>query len=56
MCVDASNWSHYGKGIFNNCGKKLNHAVLLVGYDAAGNWIVRNSWSKRWGEQGFIRL
>jgi cathepsin L len=57
ICVDASNWSAYRSGVFSNCGTTtLNHAVTLVGYQADGTWIVRNSWGTSWGEQGFIRL
>jgi len=56
VCLDASNWSLYKSGVFSNCGKTLNHAVLLVGYEDSGNWIVKNSWGAGWGEKGFIRL
>lgn len=57
ICIDASNWSLYRSGVFSNCGTKtLNHAVLAVGYQADGVWIVRNSWGASWGEQGYIRL
>lgn len=53
--VDASNWSTYRSGVFSNCGKSINHMVLLVGV-LGGNWKVKNSWGASWGEQGFIRL
>ena len=57
ICIDASNWSAYRTGVFSNCGNTtLNHAVTLIGYQADGTWIVRNSWGTTWGEQGFIRL
>jgi len=29
------------------------HAVLLVGYQADGSWIVRNSWGPSWGISGY---
>lgn len=33
------------------------HAICIVGYDdAAGCWIVKNSWSKSWGDGGFCRI
>ncbi|KAL4468371.1 hypothetical protein ABPG72_012265 [Tetrahymena utriculariae] len=38
VLVDASNWSSYSQGVFNNCGNvTINHAVLLVGYDQSGS-------------------
>ncbi|NDW60087.1 hypothetical protein G0P98_26810 [Yangia sp. PrR004] len=56
VAVDATNWSSYKSGTFSNCAKSLNHAVLAVGYDASGNWIVKNSWGTTWGVKGFITL
>jgi len=33
------------------------HAVLAVGYDdAAQRFIVRNSWGKGWGVQGYFTM
>lgn len=54
--MDASNWSAYRSGIFNNCATNTNHAVLLVGVLDNGVWKVKNSWGSTWGEQGFIKL
>ena len=56
VAIDASNWSFYYRGIFNNCGTTfLNHAVLLVGANATF-WRIKNSWGTGWGESGYIRL
>lgn len=29
------------------------HCVLIVGYQADGTWIVRNSWGSDWGDHGY---
>lgn len=55
VSVDANKWSPYKSGIFNNCGKSLDHDVLLVGV-SDDSWKIKNSWGKSWGENGFIRL
>ena len=55
VAVDATNWSPYKSGVFNNCKTALNHGVLLVG-STDQYWKIKNSWSATWGEQGFIRL
>lgn len=55
VAVDASRWSTYSSGIFNNCGTALNHMVLLTAMDT-DFWRAKNSWGTAWGERGFIRL
>ena len=50
---------HYRQGIYSHvAGRQLAlHAVCVVGYDdAEGFWIVKNSWSPNWGDQGFGRI
>jgi len=56
VAVDASNWSNYKGGDFNNCGKSLNHGVLLTGVSAKGVWTIKNSWGTSWGNAGYINL
>ena len=55
VAVDASNWSPYRSGVFNNCASSVNHGVLLVA-STSSYWTIKNSWGTAWGESGFIRL
>jgi xylem cysteine proteinase len=56
--ADQAAWQSYAGGVVaKNCGDTLDHAVLLVGYDATSDsWIVKNSWGTTWGEAGYIRI
>ena len=65
VSVDAHsiNFYQYASGIFNDykCGTNVNHATLIVGYgvkQSTGNeyWIMKNSWSTYWGEEGYMRV
>jgi len=62
VAVDATAFQFYSGGILTakKCNfRQLNHGVTLVGYGEEKGvkfWIVRNSWGKRWGEQGHLRV
>ena len=55
VAVDATNWATYKSGTFSNCATKLNHGVLLVGMND-DYWTIKNSWSTKWGLEGYIHL
>ncbi|KAL0917546.1 hypothetical protein M5K25_012612 [Dendrobium thyrsiflorum] len=54
----------YKKGVYKSdkCGSSpmdVNHAVLAVGYGVEGGvpyWIIKNSWGKDWGDNGFFKM
>ncbi|RMB94161.1 hypothetical protein DUI87_28966 [Hirundo rustica rustica] len=60
----TSNFMHYRKGVYSNprcehTPDKVNHAVLAVGYgeeDGTPYWIVKNSWGRLWGMQGYFLI
>jgi cathepsin L len=50
----------YKSGVYSGCPSSfskslssLNHAVVIIGYDVDGNYIVKNSWGTSWGMNGF---
>jgi cathepsin F len=57
VCVDASSWQLYQKGVLQQCGRTIDHCVQITGYSTQNNlkvWNVRNSWGADWGVQGYI--
>jgi C1A family cysteine protease len=65
ITVDASShaFNYYSSGIFDDavaCGTQLDHAIAAIGYGIDGDgtpyFLVRNSWSTYWGDQGYIRM
>lgn len=68
ISLDASqpSFKFYSEGVYKEkkCLTKkgqLDHAVLVVGYgtdklSGEDYWLIKNSWSKYWGEDGYIRM
>eukprot|EP00421_Protoceratium_reticulatum_P055199 CAMPEP_0168498718 /NCGR_PEP_ID=MMETSP0228-20121227/73419_1 /TAXON_ID=133427 /ORGANISM="Protoceratium reticulatum, Strain CCCM 535 (=CCMP 1889)" /LENGTH=393 /DNA_ID=CAMNT_0008515621 /DNA_START=37 /DNA_END=1215 /DNA_ORIENTATION=- len=62
----GAGWNMYHSGIMNACGRDavISHALALIGFGEADGkrgrkylyWLLQNSWGKRWGESGTIRL
>lgn len=58
--ADHETFQFYSHGIYDepecaNDEHSLNHAVLVVGY-TPDYWLVKNSWAKTWGEDGYIKM
>ncbi|XP_047237933.1 procathepsin L-like [Girardinichthys multiradiatus] len=68
VAIDAghSSFQFYQSGIYYEqfcSSSKLNHGVLVVGYgfqtslsSVSNYWIVKNSWSTSWGNNGYIYM
>ncbi|XVF87353.1 hypothetical protein PTKIN_Ptkin18bG0113200 [Pterospermum kingtungense] len=63
IAIDGSemNFKFYSGGVFNgDCGNHLTHAVTIIGYgtseDGTKYWLIKNSWDKSWGEDGYMRI
>ena len=70
VAAGAGRWQSYSGGVYNACKfAEMDHMINIVGWDnegaafdeygnlppGKGIWIMRNSWGKSWGEQGYMR-
>ena len=58
--ADQKEFQLYQSGVFTgSCGVELDHGVLVVGYGSENGedyYLVKNSWSTSWGDNGYIKL
>lgn len=61
--ADTAYFQTYTSGVLTNaaaCGTTMDHAVEAVGYGTdptyGAYYIVRNSWSASWGNQGYVNI
>ncbi|CAF0898668.1 unnamed protein product [Rotaria sordida] len=64
--IDAAHKSFvfYASGVYyepecGNTPEDLDHAVLAVGYGTLNNedyWLIKNSWSTYWGNDGYVLM
>merc|ERR1712156_1337491 len=53
-------FSYHKKGVYDKCtSQSTNHAVVTVGWGTENGvdyWLIKNSWGKGWGDQGYIKV
>nr|AAS67923.1 cathepsin L [Artemia franciscana] len=62
--VSHEGFQFYSKGVYYEPSCKtsfehLNHAVLVIGCGSDNGedyWLVKNSWSKHWGDEGYLKI
>ena len=58
--ADQASFQQYKSGVITTgCGQQLDHGVLAVGYGTENNidyFLVKNSWSASWGDQGYVKI
>ena len=59
-CAETRGFIHYSRGVFTSSrGGRTLHAMAVVGFGTVRGidmWIVRNSWSAKWGDKVFFKV
>jgi C1A family cysteine protease len=61
ISADTKLFQSYSSGVItsSSCYTSLDHGVLIVGYgteDGQDYWLVKNSWSSLWGDNGYVKI
>lgn len=58
MFAGQADFQTYSSGVFNDCvpGASPDHAIEIVAYTDRDTWIVKNSWGKDWGMNGYFEI
>jgi len=65
LLASLDDFYYYSSGIYDDpaCDlKDIDHTVVLAGYgrdphiNNMAYWLIKNSWSSHWGEDGYVRI